>query len=125
MIDQELLEILVCPETKEPVHLADAALIERVNARIAAGQLTNRGGAKLEKAIDGGLVRADGAYLYPIDDGIPIMLIDEAIPLRGIAAAGAGAAAGAAAAATDSGSTAPAAPATAPAPPDEGPAPQR
>jgi uncharacterized protein YbaR (Trm112 family) len=52
-----------------------------LNERIAQGNLTNRGGQNVEKQIDGGLVRADGAYLYPIDDGIPIMLIDEAIPL--------------------------------------------
>ena len=81
MIDQELLDILACPETKEPVHLADQDLVDRINARIARGEVANRGGTKLEKKIDGGLVREDGAYLYPIDDGIPIMLIDEAIPL--------------------------------------------
>ena len=34
MIDPELLKILVCPETKEPVALADSALIEQLNARI-------------------------------------------------------------------------------------------
>ena len=81
MIDKELLEILACPETKEPVQLADQALIDRINADIEQGQLKNRGGDLVEKKIDGGLVREDGAYLYPIDDGIPIMLIDEAIPL--------------------------------------------
>ncbi len=31
--------------------------------------------------IDGGLVREDGKCLYPIRGNIPIMLIDEAIPL--------------------------------------------
>jgi uncharacterized protein YbaR (Trm112 family) len=36
----------------------------------------------VEKQLDGGLVREDGAYLYPIEDDIPIMLIDEAIPLK-------------------------------------------
>ena len=82
MIDEELLEILACPETKEPVHLADQDLIDEINARIERGEVENRGGEKLEKKIDGGLVRADEAYLYPIDDGIPVMLIDEAIPLK-------------------------------------------
>lgn len=82
MIDKELLDILACPENKTPVHLADQGLIDRINARIQRGELSNRGGKKLEKPIDGGLVREDGAYLYPIEDEIPIMLIDEAIPLK-------------------------------------------
>ncbi|MFA6108404.1 MAG: Trm112 family protein [Candidatus Latescibacterota bacterium] len=82
MIDQELLDILACPETKEPVHLAEQSLIDGLNERIERGEVTNRGGKKVEKKIDGGLVREDGAFLYPIEDEIPIMLIDEAIPLR-------------------------------------------
>ena len=82
MIDEELLEILACPETKEPVNLADQALTDEINARIERGEVKNRGGKKVEKKIDGGLVRADEAYLYPIDDDIPVMLIDEAIPLK-------------------------------------------
>ncbi len=84
MIDKELLEILACPETKEPIHVADQALVDEVNARIERGELTNRGGSKVERKIDGGLVREDRRYLYPIEDEIPIMLIDEAIPLEGI-----------------------------------------
>jgi uncharacterized protein YbaR (Trm112 family) len=82
MIDKELLDILACPETKEPVHLAEQDLIEQLNARIENGEISNRGGKKVEKKLDGGLVREDGAYLYPIEDEIPIMLIDEAIALK-------------------------------------------
>ncbi len=81
MIDQELLEILACPETKEPVALAESELVDRINTAIAAGQVKNRGGEPVTDAIDGGLIRGDGRYLYPIRDEIPIMLIEEAIPL--------------------------------------------
>lgn len=80
-ISQELLDILACPETKQPLTLAEAALVARVNDRIRQGQLTNRRGTAVTELIDGGLVRQDGRYLYPIRDDIPIMLIDEAIPL--------------------------------------------
>ena len=82
MIDEELLAILACPETKEPVALAEEELIAELNSRIARREIKNRAGKTVEGKIDGGLVRADGAYLYPIQDEIPILLIDEAIPLR-------------------------------------------
>jgi len=81
MIDKELLDILACPETKEPVHLAEAEMLAALNDRIERGEVKNRAGKTVEAKIDG-LVREDGAYLYPIEDEIPIMLIDEAIALK-------------------------------------------
>ncbi len=81
LVDQSLLEILVCPETKQPLHVADAALLERLNATIAEGSLSNRGGQPVAGPLQEGLVREDGAVLYPVREDIPIMLIDEAIPL--------------------------------------------
>ncbi len=82
MIDKELLAILACPETKEPVALAEEELIAELNSRIARGEVKNRAGKTVEGKLDGGLVRTDGACLYPIQDEIPILLLDEAIPLR-------------------------------------------
>lgn len=81
MIDKELLEILACPENKSPVHVAEDSIVKTINERIEKRDISNRGGKVVEAPIDGGLIREDGAFLYPIDDGIPIMLIDEAIPL--------------------------------------------
>ncbi len=80
-IDAELLKILVCPENKTPVRLASSDLVGEINQKIENGACTNRGGEAVTDRIDGGLVREDDAYLYPIRDDIPIMLIDEAIPL--------------------------------------------
>lgn len=85
MIREELLEILACPETKEKVYLADAAMVAKVNEKIRAGGLKNRGGEDVTEAIDGGLIREDRKYLYVIRNDIPIMLIDKAIPMEGIA----------------------------------------
>ncbi len=81
MIDAELLRILCCPETRQDVSPADAALIQKLNEQAAAGRLKNRGGRTVTEKIDGGLVRADGKFVYPIRKDIPIMLIDEAIAL--------------------------------------------
>ena len=84
MIDKDLLDILACPEDKTPVSLAEQALVDEINKKIEAGDVKNRGGETVETQMDGGLVREDGAYLYRIEDGIPIMLIDEAIALEGL-----------------------------------------
>jgi uncharacterized protein YbaR (Trm112 family) len=81
MIDAELLEILVCPETKQPLHLADAALLAQVNRAAAEGTLRNRGGEPVGHPLEQALVRQDGRVLYPVRDDIPIMLLDEAVEL--------------------------------------------
>jgi len=80
-ISQELLEILVCPETRQPVSAADAELIGRLNSEREEGRLRNRGGGKISEPITEGLVREDGKVLYIVDDGIPVMLIEESIEL--------------------------------------------
>jgi len=81
-VDPELLKILVCPETHAPVHLADAELLEQINARIQAGEQRNHQGEPVEKPVAEGLVREDGKCLYVVDDSIPNMLIDERIDLE-------------------------------------------
>jgi uncharacterized protein YbaR (Trm112 family) len=81
LVDQSLLDILVCPETKQPLRVADAALIDRLNASVESGSLKSRGGEVVKEPLTEGLVREDGTVLYPVRDGIPIMLIDEAIPV--------------------------------------------
>ena len=80
-IDNELLEILVCPESRQTVKLASAQILERLNSEIDAARLRNRGGDVVEKHIEEGLLREDGKVLYIIDDSIPIMLIDQSIKL--------------------------------------------
>lgn len=81
MIDKDLLQILACPETHQPLAEADAALLKRVNDRIAAGQAKSKAGADVKEPLEAGLVRQDGKVVYPIRDGIPVLLVDEGIPL--------------------------------------------
>jgi uncharacterized protein YbaR (Trm112 family) len=60
MIDPELLALLCCPETKQPLRIATAEELARVN-------------------LPAGLIRTDGRVIYPIDDGIPVLLLDAAV----------------------------------------------
>ncbi len=80
-IDDELLDILCCPETQQPVARAEASVLAPVNAEIEAGRLRNRGGDKVEEPIEEALLREDGRVLYLVDDSIPIMLIDRSIEI--------------------------------------------
>jgi uncharacterized protein YbaR (Trm112 family) len=81
MVEKDLLEILVCPDDLTPVRPATDAELAALNARIGAGQAKTRGGQPVTTPVKEGLVRADGKYLYVVDDDIPVMLIDEAIAL--------------------------------------------
>jgi len=80
-VSEELLEILVCPETKQPIALASDEVLGNLARDIEAGKVRNRGGEKVTQPITEGLVREDGKILYPVDDGIPVMLIEESIEL--------------------------------------------
>lgn len=82
MIDKELLEILACPASYQPLAVAPDELIEALNARIAAGGVTNAGGQAVDAVLEGGLVRQDGAVVYPIRDRIPVLLVDEGIAVE-------------------------------------------
>ncbi len=79
MIDSELLKVLRCPETRQDLRAAEPALLERLNQQIASGRLQNRAGRIVKEKIDGGLIRADGKFLYPVCQNIPVMLAEEAI----------------------------------------------
>lgn len=80
-IDKELLDILACPETHQPLAVADDDLLLRVNAKITAGEQKNVAGEAVSDALKAGLVREDGRIVYPIRDDIPVLLIDEGLPV--------------------------------------------
>ncbi|HEU4502371.1 MAG TPA: Trm112 family protein [Nitrospira sp.] len=80
-VDKDLLAILCCPETKLDVSLADDALISKVNDAVGRGVLKNKAQKPVTELLDGGLIRADKKILYPIREDIPVMLIEEGIPL--------------------------------------------
>jgi len=80
-MDKKLLTILCCPVTHKGLALARGDLMKSVNSAIAGGQLRNRDGAVLDTPLDEALVTDDGKLMYPVNDGIPVLLEGEAVAL--------------------------------------------
>jgi len=81
MIDAKLLNLLCCPESHQPLHLADDSLVQNLNRQITSGNLQNRSGHSLKHPLDGGLLREDKKVVYPILNKLPILLVEEGILL--------------------------------------------
>lgn len=80
MMDDILLSLLSCPKTKKNLVLADDRLIAKVNTAISEGKILNAQKEKVTEAIDGGLFReGDHSAIYPIRQGIPVLLVEELI----------------------------------------------
>lgn len=78
-MDRKLLDILVCPATRQPLALLDRRGLEAVNAAIAAGGVLRADGTPESQPLRQALVTRDHKRVYRIDDGIPVLLADEAI----------------------------------------------
>lgn len=80
-MDKKLLTILCCPVTHKGLALARGDLLKSVNSAIADGKVRNRDGNVLEAALDEALVTDDGKLMYPVNDGIPVLLEGESVSL--------------------------------------------
>ncbi len=81
-VDPELVEILVCPDTKLNVDLAPAETVEKINLAIKENIVLNVDGQSVNDPLQDGLLREDDKIIYPVRDSIPVMLIGEGIPME-------------------------------------------
>jgi len=68
-MDKALLSILCCPATRQGLREATAEELLRCVGRDGI-------------SIDAGLVREDGKILYPVRNGIPVLIADQGISLE-------------------------------------------
>ncbi len=80
-MDKRLLNILRCPVTHKGLSMVRRDLLDKVNSAIGEGQVVNRDGNTLDAGLAEALVTDDGKLLYPVNDGIPVLLEGESVSL--------------------------------------------
>ena len=81
MLDSKLLDIICCPETRGELKIASAERLAALNSAISAGSIKNIAGETISEPLVEALETADGSRVYPVREGIPVLLADEAILL--------------------------------------------
>ncbi len=80
-IDDALLNILCCPETRQDLRPMNEDELRKLNTWIETAQLNFRDGSPIELPVTEALITVDGSRVYVIRDEIPVMLIDKIIDL--------------------------------------------
>lgn len=78
-MDRKLLDILVCPASRQPLSLLDKAGLDALNRAIAGGGVKRNDGSAQADAVREALVTRDRKTVYRLDDGIPVLLVEEGI----------------------------------------------
>ncbi len=84
-MDKRLLTILRCPISHKGLSVLQKDQLDRLNTAINAGDLINHDGVKLQQPLTEALVTDDGKRVYPVADGIPVLLESESIAMEQIA----------------------------------------
>lgn len=78
-MDRKLLDLLVSPDSRQPLAQLDSAGLESLNRAIAAGGVNRADGSAQTESLREALVTRDRKQVFRVEDGIPVLLADEAI----------------------------------------------
>ncbi|TXH65813.1 MAG: Trm112 family protein [Lysobacteraceae bacterium] len=78
-MDRKLLDLLLCPVSRQPLALLETSALEALNRAIATGAVRRADGNAQDRPIREALVTRDRKTVYRVDDGIPVLLAEEAI----------------------------------------------
>lgn len=84
-MDKRLLTILRCPVTHKGLSVLKKDKLEKINAAIAEGRVETLDGVRLADPLAEALVTDDGKRVYPVADGIPVLLEGESISMEQLA----------------------------------------
>jgi uncharacterized protein YbaR (Trm112 family) len=73
-VDPNLLSILCCPVTHQPLKVMGADTLSKLNRVIGERGAKQRDGSLLEQPLELALCTEDERIAYPVRDGIPVLL---------------------------------------------------
>ena len=78
-MDRKLLDILACPATRQPLAMLEARGLDALNQAIRAGGVRRGDDSLQSEPLREALITRDRKRVYRIDDGIPVLLVEEGI----------------------------------------------
>lgn len=84
-MDRKLLDILVCPASRQPLALLEKAGLESLNRAIDAGGVKRADDSPQSEPLREALVTRDRRTVYRVDDGIPVLLAEEGMTTAQVA----------------------------------------
>ncbi len=84
-MDRKLLDILVCPASRQPLAMLEKPGLEALNRAIGTGGVQRIDGTTQAEAVREALVTRDRKTVYRVDDGIPVLLVEEGIAASQVA----------------------------------------
>lgn len=78
-MDKKLLDIICCPVTRLPLEPLGPDRMSQLNNAISSGQVRNNAADAVTDPLVEALITRDSHYVYPVRDGIPVLLEEESI----------------------------------------------
>ena len=84
-MDRKLLDLLVCPASRQPLLPLEARGLQVLNGAIARGEVVRGDGSPQDAPLREALITRDRKRVYRVDDGIPVLLVADGIATAQIA----------------------------------------
>ena len=78
-MDRKLLDLLCSPDTRQPLSLLESRGLDALNRAITAGQVQRGDGTVQSEPLREALITRDRRQVFRVDDGIPVLLVEESL----------------------------------------------